>query len=194
MKQPKFHHKNHEDTIIEFIEEEESKLVKFLKRMAILAMGLVLIILIISLSLPQDFLASLVESDTGEAEGKQYYINLDNGAKIIFDSKVYDSLLQNYLAEQKNEIKVCLTGTKENLNYFITGLYLPQVHSHSYNQVRAELCSKETIIDLHSHPYRSCIFSKVDENALKTVREINPDAIMGLMCETDRFNFMGYEK
>lgn len=194
MKQPKFHHKNHEDTIGEFIEEEESKFIRFLKKAGILVMGVILIGLIISLSIPPDSLASLIESETAEKDGRQYHINLDNGEKIMFDSKVYDAMLSAYLQGQQKEIKICLIGEKKDSNYYIVNLYLPEIHSHSFNQVRADLCSKETIIDLHTHPYRSCIFSDVDVGALKTVKEINPDTFMGLMCERDRFNFMGYDK
>ncbi len=120
-----------------------------------------------------------------------FSIDAGNGKKVIFGNGTYDVLKKFYLAEQKNEFKVCLTGHKNGKNYLVIGLYKPKTISQTVAEVTAELCDSKTIISLHSHPYAHCIFSDVDINSYETVRKINPDAIIGLMCEIDRFGFYG---
>jgi proteasome lid subunit RPN8/RPN11 len=54
------------------------------------------------------------------------------------------------------------------------------------------MCNKETIIDLHTHPFLHCIFSNQDIDSYEKYRKYNPDAIMALMCEENRVSMYGY--
>jgi len=183
------HHK--EESLAEFIEEEENKAIKFLKKAALIMCAIFLILMMITLSLPIDTLSSLLASITLQ-ENPPDFIAKIGGATIVIQGDTYDRLLDEYKKEQKTEFKACLMGTKKNHTYTATDIYIPVMHSKSYSHVQAELCTEGTIIDLHTHPYLSCIFSDVDIKSLKTVKQINPDAIIGLMCGTQRFNFYGY--
>ena len=189
---PHSDHQNHEGSFLEFVEHEEHVFIRILKKLGIAAAGLLMILLIVSLSIPLDTVNSLVQSSKSMDEGDSVIINLDETHSIIFTKEIFKQLQSAYLAEQQKEIKVCLTGTKNEDDYLVTGMYMPAVHSHSFNQVRAQLCDEDTIIDLHSHPYRSCIFSDVDISSLDIIRTINPDMILALMCDVDRFNVYGH--
>jgi len=180
-----------ENTIAEVIEEEEHKAIKFLKKAAIIATAIFLILMMLTLSLPIDTLSSLLASIKLQ-ENPPDFVATIGGATIVIQGPTYNKLLKEYKNEQKTEFKACLIGSKKNHTYTVTDLYIPLMHSKSYSHVQAELCTEGTIIDLHTHPYLSCIFSDVDINSLKTVKQINPDAIIGLMCGTQRFNFYGY--
>ena len=68
---------------------------------------------------------------------------------------------------------------------------MPKAFGQSVSHVSAELCNSNTIVALHSHPYKRCIFSEQDIKSYEAARQINPDAIIGLMCEADRFGFYG---
>ena len=169
--------------------ESEEYLEKLKKRQNLIKIaGLISIILIVIYIFPNDILAGQIES---KKLNEDLTIDLDDG-KIIFGNNTYERLLQMYLAEQEHEIKICLTGIKQNHNYIITDLYEPEIISQSFSHVSAEHCNSETIIPLHSHPFKHCIFSQQDIMSYEKFTEINPDAIAGLMCEPNRFTFYGY--
>ena len=127
-------------------------------------------------------------SKKGGEQAPVYVIDIGSGRRIVFDLKVYDSLLQAYFKEQRYEFKACLQGAKHDGDYAVDAIYFPELISQTHTSVVAPLCDERTIIDLHTHPYNSCIFSEVDVNSIKSVRKINADAIVALMCAPDRFN------
>ncbi|MEK6923182.1 MAG: hypothetical protein AABW84_00590 [Nanoarchaeota archaeon] len=169
--------------------DSEEYLNKLRKKQNIIKIsGLILIVLILIYIFPRDILAGQILSDKLNDD---LTIDLNNG-KVIFQNNSYDKLLQTYLSEQQHEIAVCLIGEKQNNNYIITDLYEPKISSQSFTHVSSEFCSSETIILLHSHPFKHCTFSEQDIISFEKFRERNPDAIEGLMCEPDRFTFQGY--
>ena len=121
-------------------------------------------------------------------------ITLKNGAKIIFHNDSYGDLTKIYYENQQHEFKACLIGSKENGNYYVEKIEIPKIFSQGFSSVTAEPCTKEAIISLHSHPYKSCFLSLHDVNGYKFVKDVNKDAIIGTMCESDRFNFYGHEE
>ena len=90
------------------------------------------------------------------------------------------------------ETSMCLKGTKGH-NYFISEIYEPDIIEQSYNHVSFRPCSEDTIIVLHTHPYKRCIASKQDLKMLGDLRERNEDALIMIMCEPTRFAIYGHE-
>jgi len=171
-------------------EEEELRNLKR-KKIFIAILGIFLVVLLITYLVPGSYVLSILEGQvTSYKLNSDLTIDLKNGGKIIFDNSTYEQLKQMYFAEQRSEFKACLEGYKENSNYLVTGLYVPETLSQSFSHVTADLCNNSTIISLHTHPYMHCIFSYQDIRGLDAVRKVNPDAIIGLMCETNRFNFV----
>jgi len=168
-------------------EEELRKLKR--KKIFIAISSIILAVLVITYLVPGSHVLSILEGQaTSYKLNPDLTIDLKNG-KIVFDNSTYEQLKQMYFAEQRSEFKACLEGHKDGLNYFITGVYVPETYSQSFSHVTAELCNSSTIIPLHTHPYKNCIFSYQDIRGLDAIRKVNPDAIIGLMCEPDRFNF-----
>ena len=111
------------------------------------------------------------------------------GYVITFSQEVYKDLRSLYFANLQQEFKACLSGKKDGNQYDITSLSVPWIFSQSIFQVVSSSCREGTLIDLHSHPYKHCIFSEQDISSYRNVRKTSPDIILGLMCEPDRFTF-----
>lgn len=171
------HHKgNHE-------EEPESKL----KKIAVLIIGIFLLLTSLSYFLlgPQayDVIAGQLESTPLDNN----IIQLENFS-IIFNEPTLQELQTIYLAEQKVEFSLCLKGNKQSGNYYITSLYQPKTFQATFNHVSFEPCSSDTLIMLHSHPYKSCLASETDINTLRNTQQYNPSVLMVVMCEPGRFS------
>lgn len=169
---------------LEPIEEEKPSLIK---KLSIAIISLFLIFLIVSFTFTGaigDIVASLIESETIE-EG---WVKLDNYSVQFIDDS-YDVLLSVYNNNLESETKVCLKGYIEDSIYYVNEVYLPVIYSQTFNQVVSEACPSDTLIALHSHPYRHCLASEQDMSNLKKAKETNPDAVIGIMCEEERFSF-----
>ena len=116
---------------------------------------------------------------------KNNTIELD-GFSIVFTNNTYEKLKESYLQNQKVEISMCLKGIK-NKDYIITSIYQPEIIEQSFNHVIFKQCSVDSLIMLHSHPFKRCIASYQDIKTLKDRRKINQDTLMLIMCEADRF-------
>lgn len=171
------------------IPEEESKLRRILFKIFLIIVSLFLLFLFISYLVPGNYILNILEGRIVSAElNEDLTLNLKN-EKVIFKPEVYFELRDLYFKEQKNEFKVCLIGYKIENDYYISDLDIPKTYDQSFASVTANLCNKNTIIPLHSHPYKHCIFSQQDIKSYEAFKEINQDAIIGLMCEVNRFNF-----
>jgi proteasome lid subunit RPN8/RPN11 len=104
---------------------------------------------------------------------------------IIFEEDTLQQLQELYLINEQHEIKACLTGEENNKEYRITGIQVPEIFSQSVFHVSSAGCPQQTLISLHSHPIKHCIFSEQDINTYKQ----SPGIMIGLMCELDRFTF-----
>tara|TARA_Y100000310_G_C20695329_1_gene825273 strand:- start:4683 stop:5204 length:522 start_codon:yes stop_codon:yes gene_type:complete len=168
----------------EEIEEEQPSL---LKKVSVLIMSLFLIFLIVSFTFTGvlgDIVASLIESETIE-DG---LVELEDFS-VQFDGDSYEVLLGVYNDNQEYETKVCLFGYIEDDVYHVDEVYLPVIYSQTFNQVVSEACPTDTLIALHSHPYRHCIASEQDLSNLEIAKLNNPNAVIGVMCEEERFSF-----
>ena len=112
---------------------------------------------------------------------------------IEFEEEVLFELLDLYYANQAYEFSVCLQGEfSENFllkdSYYIDSLYVPLIYEQSYSHVQFESCSSDTLIMLHTHPYKSCLASSTDLDTLASSQILNPDMVMLVMCEPERFS------
>ena len=107
--------------------------------------------------------------------------------KIIFSKEAYDELNSIYDKNKELEFKVCLKGYVENKVYNINNILIPKTFSQKYNEVVSEKCDNNTLIDLHSHPFRRCLASFQDIINFKRLKITNENVLLAIMCEKDRF-------
>src|SRR3989344_3446649 len=160
---------------------EEKPESRFKKVFIILLALFLIIIFLIYVIAPagNNFLAGLIES----SKVKENQIDFSLNGKIIFENNSLKELQELWIINPEKEFKVCLQGEIRENHYYINNLYIPTIFSQSSNQVRAEPCSEESLIDLHSHPFRHCIPSEQDIETFKQFRERQPAALMVIMCE-----------
>ncbi|MDP3990347.1 MAG: hypothetical protein Q8Q01_04030 [archaeon] len=167
----------------EFEEEKYPKL----KKALIIAVGILLIILITSFIIVGYPLGHILEGQIESEPLQENIIQLDNLA-ILFEGNSLENLREIYHSTQNVEFSVCLQGRKESNDYHITSLYVPVTYEQAFDHVTFEPCSNETLIMLHSHPYKSCLASDTDINTLESNKGNNPDILMVVMCEPGRFS------
>jgi hypothetical protein len=112
---------------------------------------------------------------------------------IEFSESALNELLSLYYLNEGMEISVCMQGELDsnivfNDRYLIDSLYVPEIYEQSYSHVNFESCSLDTLIMLHTHPYKSCLASETDLSTLARNQEVNPDIVMLVMCEPERFS------
>ena len=132
----------------------------------------------------QDIVAGLLVSTTITEGLKMTYKDYT----ITFTPDVYKNLRSLYFAYARNEFKACLSGSKKDKDYVITSLTVPVIFSQSIFHVTSSSCSN-SLIDLHSHPYKHCVFSQQDIDSYHSMKRSSPDILLALMCEPERFTF-----
>lgn len=182
--------------VLEGIDEEikeDSKFFSYLKKISLFLISLFLIFLVLSYLVPGNNILNIIEGrfDSNEIND-DFVINLENNSKVVFNFEIYKELRKIYLEEQENEFKVCLIGNKVGKTFYVSDLERPKIHSQDVFSVSAQECSDKTIIPLHSHPFKHCLFSSQDIKSYELFKKINEDGIIGLMCEEKRFSFYGY--
>mgnify|MGYP003973198369 FL=1 len=179
---------------LEFELEDEEIIKNKTKKKRILTISVLLIALVVINSYSGyhiiNYINTLMVSTTID---NNFELDLNFGGKIDFDKKTFSKLQNYYFKNQELEFKACLTGHKKENNYYVTGMYFPKMIQQTVHSVRAEMCNKETIISLHTHPYLSCTFSEQDMKTYLKFKITNPNSIYGLMCAKNRFTFYGYE-
>lgn len=173
-------------------EKEDSRFIRIIKKIILIFISLFLLFLFLSYFLPSYNLFSIISAQANSYKISQNIIILKNNDKIVFENNAYGDLLEIYNENQQHEFKACLVGDKEENVYRIDEIKIPKIISQDFSSVRAVPCSKDTIISLHSHPYKSCYFSVHDVNSYRLVKSFNEEALIGIMCEQDRFNFYGF--
>ena len=164
-------------------EHKEPKYKKILIKVGSVLLSLLMISYIFVTFPIGDLVASLSESD--ELSGNI----IDTGDfLIVLESNTRERLIHSYFNEQEKEFSVCLSGEKRGDDYYIDDLYFPKMYTQTFNHVTFESCTKDTIMMLHTHPYKSCIASDTDINTLRKSQVNNPDMLMVVMCEQNRFS------
>ena len=156
------------------------------KKAAVIGIGFLLIIFILSLVFVEYPISTIIRGqlESNPLEGNAIVVE---NFSIIFDTPTQDQLLDIYHKEQQVEFSVCLLGYKEGNDYFIDHLYLPK-QTATFSHVSFEPCREDTLIMLHSHPYKSCLASETDLKTLQESQETNPELLMVIMCEPDKFS------
>ena len=167
--------------------KEESEGFRIFKKAIIVFVSIFLMFLFLSYFLLGnnifDILASRSSSFTA-SNGRIIF----GGGTITFQEEAYQNLLEIYNENQQHEFKACLMGYKSGKNYFVEKIEAPKIISQDFSSVRAEPCREGTIIDLHSHPYKSCLASETDLKTLQKSQDTNPELLMVVMCEPSRFS------
>ena len=166
---------------IETIEEVKPK--QFLKILSIIILFLVVVYFLL-----YPFGFQIVESFIINYKIKDNIINFKDN-KVIFEKEIYNELKNIYYLNERDEFKLCLMGVKVGNLYFINKIFKPKTYSANFNEVVAERCPNNTLIDLHKHPFRHCIFSEQDINSYNLIKKENDKILMIVMCEEGRFNF-----
>ncbi len=161
------------------------------KKILIGVMGLFLLGLIVSYLIVSFPTYSILSGKSESIEIEGYVISLGEFS-IIFSEEAYSELVELYLNNQEVEISACLIGEKD-VNYMITEIVEPEVISQSFNRVSFKPCPSETLIVLHSHPYKRCIASAQDISLLEDLKGRNEDALIMIMCEATRFTIYGHK-
>ncbi|MBN2420981.1 hypothetical protein JXB27_01745 [Candidatus Woesearchaeota archaeon] len=163
----------------ELEEETEEKIKR--KKIAAFVFSIFLALLMLSFIVPHDVLISLIESETINNNT----IEKDD-VKYYFKPDVLEALQKYYVEHQTAEFKLCLEGFVKDGSYYVTSFYEPKIYFNNPITVHSAICNESTIIDLHSHPLRNCIFSEQD---IMTYRMMNREMAGAVMCDIDRFNF-----
>lgn len=169
------------------MEEEEEFEESKLRKVFVFLIAIFLLILFLGyfFALPLEAqIISLFLSD--KAVDNQVDFSFEN--RLIFFNNSLEELQEIYLSNQAVEFKACLKGEKVGETYNINELYVPETFSQKFNQVVAEPCSSDSLVSLHSHPYRRCVPSQQDMNNFNRFKERSPDALMIVMCGPDRFS------
>jgi|SRR3989344_2675106 len=157
-----------------------------LRKAAIITGGIILALLIVSLIAVSYPISDIIKGQLESVPWQENKIILENFS-IFFEGEMQKQLSDIYLREQKAEFSACLIGEKQEERYLISSLYLPK-QTATFNHVSFEPCREDTLIMLHSHPYKSCLASETDLETLKKSKEFNQDMLMVIMCEPDRFS------
>ncbi len=180
----------HESLESEHLEEDHLHRKTRRKKIIATFSAILLIFLITSYVIVGYPLAPII---AGQLESKPLFDNRlqVDGIEISFTSDVLQEINQMYLDEQEVEFSLCLQGEKTQqgnvVEYQIDALYQPTQFTQSFGHVTFEPCSQDTLIIFHTHPYKSCLASNTDINTLAKTQEKNPDTIMLIMCEPQRF-------
>ena len=161
--------------------QKESKLKK-----AFIIMGAVFIALLVASFVFVNYpIGSILGSNLGSSMIISSIIDAGNFS-ISLENGTYGELKDIYFQNQKTENAVCMLGYEQNSIYHIKSLYQPEILSKSFSQVVFHPCSKDTLIMLHTHPYKECLASETDIRTLNETKQENHNILMVIMCESSR--------
>ena len=160
------------------------------KKFFIVTGGLFLVFLMISYVFVSFPIGNIIRGQVESEPLIGNVIKLGNFS-LFFEGNTKKILQSSYFDEQETEFSYCLLGNVINGNYHITSLYQPKMFEQTFNHVSFEPCSKDTLILLHTHPYKSCVASQTDMSTLEKMKELNEDVLMVVMCEAERFSVYG---
>lgn len=169
------------------IEEEITEEKSIFKKVIFLIIGLILITMFVSFVFVSYPVGNILAGRSESALIKSNVIFLSN-FKIILENGTYEKLEGLYFNDRTKEISICMQGYKNDDDYYISSFYQPTVYDESVSHVSFEPCSSDTLIMLHTHPFKHCIGSDTDMNTLDETKKNNPNVVMVVMCEAKRFS------
>lgn len=159
------------------------------KKIFLLVIGLILIILMLSYVFATFPIADIIVSAFSSSLLDGNKLETDE-LVLVFENNLEEKVEEFYLKQQALEFSLCLQGYKVQQTkptYYITSLYQPKMYKQIFNQVTFEACSAESLVILHTHPFKRCAASATDLRMLQATQERNPETIMVVMCERKRF-------
>lgn len=165
--------------------EEKPLIPPPLKRIILFLIGIFLVILMLSYIFVTFPIGDIIQGKTQSKLLQENMLVVDEFI-IVFENDTALALESLYLKEQREEFSVCLQGKYENNIYTIISLYQPRTYQRTFSHVTFEPCDTQTMIMLHSHPYKRCIASQTDLDTLQKSKEQNPEMLMVVMCEPRR--------
>jgi len=179
------------DIIIkENIEEQEEK-DSPIKKIIILIVAIFLILLIISFTITQYPIGEILQGQASSVSIKDNKL-ITKELEIIFLNNTENILSDLYNQEQEInlvETSTCVLGEKINeKTYIINSIFYPEITEQSFRHVQFSSCPMNTLVMLHTHPYKHCLASKTDIATLEKVKKANSNIIMIVMCEQNRYS------
>ncbi|MCA9478334.1 MAG: hypothetical protein KC535_04255 [Nanoarchaeota archaeon] len=187
------HHKkgeepSYEEDLEEELPEEHLREVPFFNRFVVPVISVLLLLLLISYfvlgpihtTIRGQLASSALKNDEYQFGDYLLLFYNDTAGEL-------ESIYQTYQEEKLVETSVCLQGLVYNHTYAIQDIYYPKIYSASFSSVTFEPCPKDTVVMLHTHPYKSCLASDQDLKTLEKNKEGSPDLLMLVMCEQRRY-------
>ena len=166
-------------------EEKPSKFKKFF----IISIAIFLLIIFITYFTTTPEVQYVIFGFIDSSTIKEKEISINSTNKLIFERDSYETLIKLHNKNLEVEFKACLNGYIDKGDYYIDNVIQPETFLQSYKQVIAEPCPSTSLVDLHSHPFKRCLPSEQDFKSFKSFKERNPNALMAILCEQDRFSF-----
>ena len=160
------------------------------KKILIIIIGLFMILLILSWGFMRYPLDNIIEGQLRSKSIEQDKIILKE-LTIIFLNNTEHLLSEIYTSEQEInlvETSTCLLGFKQENNYYVESIYYPEIHDQSFRHVSFSSCPTDTLIMLHTHPFKHCLASETDTETLKKAQKTNENLLMIIMCEPNRYS------
>ena len=147
-----------EELVIGEIDDEEPRR---LPRWVIRGISIVLVMFMVSLIFFGWPIGDILIGQLESTAIKGNVIEAD-GIRIELSDNAASDLKASYFTDLKTEFSACLKGKVVGNEYKVDSLYIPKMYEQTFNHVRFEPCSSDTIVMLHSHPYKSCVASETD--------------------------------
>jgi proteasome lid subunit RPN8/RPN11 len=157
------------------------------KKYIVGGMSIILTLLMLSFVIVSYPIGDIITGQLVSSPLENNQIDVDDFS-IILSEQTQAQLQAFYVNQQEVEWSACLQGEKIKGDYYISSLYQPDMFQQTFNHVSFAPCSAETLVLLHTHPYKSCIASDTDLNTLARMQEENVDVLMVVMCQPDRFS------
>ena len=114
-------------------------------------------------------------------------ITFKNSITVEFNEETL-AFLQELYNPLGDERAVCLRGEIKNNTYFVEEYYKPIIFDRAWNYVSHTPCDLDTIIMLHTHPFKRCEPSRTDRETHRRTKQSNPNILMMVMCGSERFS------
>ena len=164
-------------------------------KLMVFLLGLFLVVLMISYIFAGFPLSGIIRGQLESSPLENNMVEVSDDLILIFENGTHEQIKELYFSEQKNEFSLCLLGSYNNIGsqriYSIDSLYQPTHFIQTFNHVSFEPCSSDTLILFHTHPYKSCLASNTDLETLEKTKSRNPNTLMVVMCEPNRFSVYG---
>lgn len=180
--------KDERDILYEVLEEEDKDKVPFFNRVIVPGLSIIFMLVLAAYFIfgPIDHtirgqIASNALEDNEINFGEHLLLFYNNTGEEL------ESIYNEFQEEQLVETSVCLKGRIYNNTYAIQEIFYPKIFQATFTSVHFEPCPNDTIIMLHTQPYKSCLASEQDFITFEESKAKNKKLLMLIMCEERRY-------